>query len=261
MFDYHMHSRVSFDGQSDALDMALAAKERGLKEICFTDHIDREINVEKEIMVFDQQDYRDTYENLEVPGLKIRKGVEYGIKVGCKEQAREDLKRYDFDFILGSVHFVKEVDVYLEPYWEGKNLQEAYREFMEETLACVQEHDNFDVLGHLTFICKGRGNPYKELLYYKDHREIVDEILRELARKGKGMEINTSGVDRCGGFLPTADFFRRFKELGGEIVTIGSDSHNVERVGQYSWEACEIMKEIFGYVCTFEKRQPIFHKL
>ena len=180
MFDYHMHSKVSFDGKSDALEMALAAKERGLKEICFTDHIDREINVEKEIMVFDTQVYRDTYENLEVPGLKIRKGVEYGIKVGCTEQAREDLKRYDFDFILGSVHFVKEVDVYLEPYWEGKNLQEAYREFMEETLACVQEHDHFDVLGHLTFICKGRGNPYKELLYYKDHREIVDEILREL---------------------------------------------------------------------------------
>lgn len=261
MFDYHMHSRVSFDGKSDALDMALAAKERGLKEICFTDHIDREINVEKEIMVFDQQVYNNTYENLEVPGLKIRRGVEYGLKVGCAEQARVDLKRYDFDFVLGSVHFVKEVDVYLEPYWEGKNLQEAYREFMEETLACVREHDQFDVLGHLTFICKGRGNPSKELLYYRDHREIVDEILRELARKRKGMEINTSGVDRCGGFLPTADFFRRFKELGGEIVTIGSDAHNAERVGQYAGEACEIMKEIFGYVCTFEKRQPIFHKL
>ena len=261
MFDYHMHSRVSFDGKSDALDMALAAKERGLKEICFTDHIDHEINVEKEIMVFDQQVYNETYTNLEVAGLKIRHGVEYGLKVGCTEQIRQDLKRYPFDFVLGSVHFVKEEDVYLEPYWVGKNLQEAYKEFMEETLLCVQEHEDFDALGHLTFICKGRGNPYKELLHYKDHREIVDEILRELARKGKGMEINTSGVDRCGGFLPTADFFRRFKELGGEIVTIGSDSHNVERVGQYSKEACEIFKEIFGYVCTFENRQPIFHKL
>ena len=261
MFDYHMHSKVSFDGKSDALEMALTAKERGLKEICFTDHIDHEINVEKEIMVFDQQVYNATYDNLEVPGLKIRRGVEYGLKVGNKEQLRQDLKRCDFDFVLGSVHFVKEVDVYLEPYWQGKNLQEAYREFMEETLLCVQEHEDFDVLGHLTFICKGRGNPTKELLYYKDHREIVDEILRELARKGKGMEINTSGVDRCGGFLPTADFFRRFKELGGEIVTIGSDTHNAERVGQYSKEACEIFKEIFGYVCTFEGRQPIFHKL
>ena len=59
MFDYHMHSKVSFDGKSDALDMALAAKERGLKEICFTDHIDHEIHVEKEIMVFDQEIYQD----------------------------------------------------------------------------------------------------------------------------------------------------------------------------------------------------------
>ena len=261
MFDYHMHSRVSFDGQSDAIDMALAAKERGLKEICFTDHIDHEINVEKEIMVFDQKIYNETYDSLEVPGLKIRRGVEYGLKVGCTQQIREDLKRYPFDFVLGSVHFVKEEDVYLEPYWVGKNQEEAYREFMEETLLCVREHDDFDVLGHLTFISKGRANPTKALLRYEDHREIADEILRELARKGKGMEINTSGVDRCGGFLPTADFFRRFKELGGEIVTIGSDTHNVERVGQYSREACEIMKEIFGYVCTFENRQPIFHKL
>ena len=261
MFDYHMHSRVSFDGKSDALDMALAAKDRGLKEICFTDHIDREIHVEKELMVFDQQVYNAAYEPLEVPGLKIRRGVEYGLKVGCRDQAREDLKRYGFDFVLGSVHFVKEMDVYLEPYWEGKTLEFAYREFMEETLACVREHEDFDVLGHLTFICKGRGNPTKELLHYEDHREIVDEILRELARKGKGMEINTSGVDRCGGFLPTADFFRRFKELGGRIVTVGSDAHHVDRVGQYTGEACGILKEIFGYVCTFENRQPIFHKL
>ena len=67
MFDYHMHSKVSFDGLSDARDMALAAKERGLKEICFTDHIDHEINVEKEIMVFDQEIYNATYNNLKCP--------------------------------------------------------------------------------------------------------------------------------------------------------------------------------------------------
>ena len=93
------------------------------------------------------------------------------------------------------------------------------------------------------------------------HREIVDEILRTLAAKGKGLEMNTSGVDRCGGFLPTADYFRRFKELGGQIVTVGSDAHQAHRVGQYTFDACEILKDIFGYVCTFEDRKPIFHKL
>ena len=68
-------------------------------------------------------------------------------------------------------------------------------------------------------------------------------------------------MDRCGGFLPTADYFRRFKELGGEIVTIGSDAHTTGRVGQYALDACAVLKDIFGYVCTFENRQPVFHKL
>ena len=75
------------------------------------------------------------------------------------------------------------------------------------------------------------------------------------------MEINSSGVDRVGEFLPSADFLRRFHELGGEIVTIGSDAHAADRVGQYHKEALEIEKDIFGHVCTFENRTPIFHKL
>ena len=113
----------------------------------------------------------------------------------------------------------------------------------------------------MSYICKARAHPDPKPLYLKDHREIVDEILKILVQKGKGMEINTSGVDRCGDFLPREEFFRRFKELGGEIVTIGSDAHNTQRVGQYAGQACEMMKDIFGYVCTFEGRKPIFHKL
>jgi histidinol-phosphatase (PHP family) len=73
--------------------------------------------------------------------------------------------------------------------------------------------------------------------------------------------MNTSGVNRCGDFLPAAEYFRRFRELGGEIVTVGSDAHTADRVGEYTHRACEILRDIFGYVCTFEKREPIFHKL
>ena len=125
----------------------------------------------------------------------------------------------------------------------------------------VSVHNDFDVLGHITYISKLRARPSLRVIPPEDHMELVVAIMENLISKGKGLEINTSGVDRCGGFLPTADFFRRFKELGGEIVTIGSDAHNAERVGQYSREACEIFKEIFGYVCTFEERRPVFHKL
>lgn len=261
MFDYHMHSTVSFDGRSTPKEMARAARERGLREICFTDHIDHEPGKVPEGMVFDLGKYHACYDPLKMEGLKIRRGVEYGLTPDNRTMFAEDMARNDYDFVLGSVHFVDGLDVYLEPYWQGKDREQVYKDYLQMVYECVSVHDGFDVLGHLTYISKCRGNPSKELVCYEDHREIVDEILRLLANKGIGMEMNTSGVDRCGGFLPTKDFFCRFKELGGRIVTIGSDAHEDARVGQYAGEACEILKDVFGYVCTFEGRKPIFHKL
>lgn len=257
MFDYHMHSRVSFDGHNTGLEMALAAKEKGLKEICFTDHMDYTPEMD---MVFDIRKYAAEYDALEVPGLLIRRGVEYGITPDNPGQLQIDLKRRQFDFVIGSVHLVDGMDVYLEPFWRSRSVEEAVRSHLEETLCAVQVHGDYDVLGHLTYIAKARGNPTHALIRYEDHREIIDAILSELVRHDKGMEVNTSGIDRCGGPLPTMDMLRRFHELGGRIITVGSDAHDTARVGQYTREMTEQVKEIFGYVCTFENRQPVFHK-
>ena len=261
MFDYHMHSRVSFDGRDTGLQMAQAAKKAGLKEICFTDHLDYDPLGQMGVLAFDTAAYNAEYDELELPGLKIRRGMEFGMTEGNLAQFKEDLNRRHFDFVLGSIHFVDDLDVYFEPYWRGKTIFLAERRFLEATLACVEIHDDFDVLAHLTYISKTHSHPAPRPVAFDEHRELIDEILRVLARKGKGLEMNTSGVDRCGDFLPTADYFRRFRELGGEIVTVGSDAHTYDRVGQYSHRACEILKDIFGYVCTFEDRKPIFHKL
>jgi DNA-binding transcriptional regulator YhcF (GntR family) len=124
-----------------------------------------------------------------------------------------------------------------------------------------EEYYNWQEAFHLTYIGKTTSHHAPRCVPFEEHRELIDEILKTVAQKGKGLEMNTSGVDRCGGFLPTEDYFRRFKEFGGEIVTIGSDAHTASRVGQYSFEACAILKDIFGYVCTFQDRKPIFHKL
>ena len=261
MFDYHMHSRVSFDGHDTGEAMARAAKSAGLKEICFTDHLDYDPLEKMGVMAFDTDAYNAEYDHLEVPGLKIRRGMEFGMTCGNREQFRKDLKRRHFDFVLGSIHFADNLDVYFGEYWRGKTVFEAERRYLETTLDCVRVHEDFDVLGHLTYIAKARSHPAPRLVPFDDHREIFEEILRILAAKGKGLEMNTSGMDRVGGFLPAADYFRRFKELGGEIVTVGSDAHTADRVGQYSADACAILKDIFGYVCTFEDRKPIFHKL
>ena len=261
MFDYHMHSRVSFDGHDTGLALARTARERGLKEICFTDHLDYDPLGQMGVLAFDTDAYNAEYDGLEVPGLKIRRGMEFGMTVDNREQFRKDLQCRKFDYVLGSIHFVDDLDVYYPPYWEGKSIFDAERRYLEATLECVRLHEDFDVLAHLTYIAKTHCHPAPRPVPFAEHRELIDEILRTLARKGKGLEMNSSGVDRCGGFLPTADYFRRFKELGGQIITIGSDAHQSHRVGQYSREACEILKDIFGYVCTFEDRKPIFHKL
>ena len=261
MFDYHMHSRVSFDGHDTGEAMAKAALAAGLKEICFTDHLDYDPLELMGDLSFKTEDYNAEYDHLDIPGLLIRRGIEFGMTVDNREQFKKDLQRRPFDFVLGSIHFVDDLDVYFKPYWENKTVFQAERRYLEATLDCVKLHDNFDVLAHLTYLAKSTSHPAPRPIAYADHREIIDEILKVLVAKGKGMEINTSGVDRCGDYLPSVDMFRRFKELGGEIVTIGTDSHKCNRVGQYSFQACDYFKDIFGYVCTFQDRKPIFHKL
>ena len=261
MFDYHMHTVVSFDGKCRGIEMANAAVAAGLKEICFTDHLDYDPLGKMGVMAFDTEVYNREYDNLEVPGLLIRRGMEFGMTVDNRAQFKEDLKRRPFDFVLGSVHFVDDLDVYFTEFWSDKTVFQAERRYLETTLECVQLHDDFDVLAHLTYIAKTRCHKAPRPVPFEEHRELIDEILCTLAKKGKGMEMNTSGVNRCGGFLPTADYFRRFKELGGEIVTVGSDAHTDDRVGEYTHRACDILKDIFGYVCTFEDRKPVFHKL
>ena len=261
MFDFHMHSTVSFDGKDPAPLMVEAAVAAGLKEMCFTDHIDYDPDPGSEVGPFDTAVYLAAYDHLEHPTVKIRRGLEFGLMPDNMDIFKKDLQRYPFDFVLGSIHFVDGLDVYFQPYWEGKTVWQAEHRYLETTLECVQNHTDFDVLAHLTYISKCRCHPAPRPVPYEEHAELLDEILRTLAQKGKGLEMNTSGVDRCGDFLPYAPYFRRFKELGGEIVTVGSDAHTASRVGQYSYRACEILKDIFGHVCTFENRRPIFHKL
>ena len=261
MFDYHMHTVVSYDAENTPEEMVRAAIKAGLQEMCFTDHRDYDPLDPDHNIAFDLQKYSDAYDNLESDQIKIRRGFEFGMLPDNREQFAKDVAARHYDFVIGSAHFVQDLDPYFDIFWQGKTMDEAELIYMEQVLTCVQNHDQFDVLGHLTYLSKAWANPTNRPIEYKKYREIIDEILRELVRKDKGMEINTSGLDPVGVFLPSEDMLRRFKELGGKIVTVGSDAHNQDRVGQYCHEACKLACDIFGYVCTFQDRKPIFHKL
>lgn len=261
MFDFHLHSSVSFDSECQAIDILKKAEKAGLREICFTDHYDYNSERDKEHFLFLIDNYKNTYDNLTSSSVTVRRGVEYGLTEWNKCELEELLNSYKFDFVIGSVHYVNGFDPYYPDYWNGKTLKEAFELYLTETLRCVKIHDNFDVLGHLTYVCKSVHNPSHKTVEFNDFLDITDEIMKTLIKKGRGMEVNTSGVDRIGDFLPSFDYIKRFKELGGEIITVGTDAHDDTRVGQYINEVLENLKSIFGYVCTFESRKPIFHKL
>lgn len=261
MFDFHLHSNVSFDATGTPEEMLQAAAAAGLKEICFTDHLDYDPFAPIDKFTFDTQVYNRAYDHLTHPTVKIRRGMEFGMLPDNADMMVQDLQRRPFDFVIGSVHVAEGVDIYFPPFWKDKTIEQAERVYLEETLSCVQAHDGFDVLGHLTYISKARANPLKRTVRYEDYGELVDAIFEELIRKDKGIEVNTSGVAACGQFLPHDVYLRRFKELGGKIVTVGSDAHAPDRVGEQCDRVCQMLKELFGYVCTFENRQPIFHKL
>lgn len=261
MFDYHLHSTVSYDGRSTPEQLALAAKAAGLEEICFTDHLDYMHCLPRCETAFTPETYRSAYSSLNIPGLTIRHGVEVGLTPWNKEEIDRDLSCYPYDFVLGSIHFIDDKDPYMPPYWVGKDPLAAERQYFEEMLTCLKLHDNFDVLGHLTYISKCKAHPCPRIIPLEEYREIITEILKLLISKGKGIEVNTSGKDRCGDFLPGLPYLKLFQELGGEIVTVGSDAHDVTRVGQYAPQVLAVLKDIFGYVCTFENRKPVFHKL
>ncbi len=261
MFDYHMHSSLSFDSDASALKMAQKAAQVGLKEICFTDHYDYFNDPLIKPNLFNLQDYSNAYDNLSVEGIKIKKGVEFGLIDWNSPQLEELLDKRNFDFVIGSVHYVGGQDPYNKEYWQDKTVKQAFEIYLKGIYNCVKVHKDFDVLGHLTYVCKSKFNPTHKPVAFKDFSDITDEIMKILITKGIGLEVNTSGVDSAGVFLPDREFLVRFKELGGEIVTVGTDSHNEQRIGQYVPEALEMIKDIFGYVCTFENRKPIFNKL
>ena len=261
MFDFHVHSSASYDASFHPQLMADAAAKAGLSEICFTDHLDYMRSKPRQETGYDVAFYNELHSGVSAHGVTIRHGVEVGLTPWNKAEIREDLGKRHYDFVLGSVHFVADEDPYFAPYWQGKTVEEAELAFFRENLRCVELHEDFDVLGHLTYIGKTAAHPARRKVELAPYRDLTAAIFEALIAKGKGIEVNSSGVDVIGDFLPGEEFLRLYRDLGGEIVTVGSDAHTPERVGQYADRALTMLIEIFGHVCTFANREPVFHKL
>ena len=263
--DMHIHSLFSTDSDTPMESMVQAAVKAGIPTICFTDHIDYDYPVKDITFEFDIGRYKEAIDALKEKyksKILILMGVELGLQEHLGGRYRKLVEGYPFDFIIGSQHLVGNKDPYYPETFEGRTDMEIYREFFKETLRDIKAFHDFDSMGHLDYIV--RYGPNKNQFYsYEKYRNILDAILKKLADTNVGLEVNTGGYHYgLGEPNPCTDIIRRYKELGGEIITIGADAHTPDKIGYAFDRAAQVLKECgFEYYTVFKDRKPNFVKL
>lgn len=248
-YDYHSHSNYSSDAHTPMDKMIERAIDLGLTEFAITDHVDfaypsstltlSGINIKNyfDELMFNKRKYRHK--------IKVIVGVELSIRPDIAHICQALTESYAWDFVIGSTHDVKGLDWYYQESYEGKSKQQAYQEYFENMLECIKTCDCFDVIGHLDYVERYPRMYEDKALHYSDYADIIDEILTLLIKKGKGIEVNTSGFYyNLGRPQPQRAIIARYIELGGKIITVGSDAHRPDNIAAHFGDAWNILQEL-----------------
>lgn len=275
LFDNHNHSQFSFDGKRTSIrESAQSAFEKGLSGICFTDHCDFFVppmkamheDLASEVFDVEAQQQETDRVNAEFHSLRtaegdpfrIFKGIEIGVQKSCREQIRKHLSTHCFDQIIASVHYLDDTDPFYGGYYEGKDWKTAYGHYLETLYEeMVWLGKDFDIMGHYDYVARYAPYP-KSSIFYRDFSDIFDAMLKFLAQEGKALEINTKTYKDYNGRIPVpdTDILKRFREFGGEAVSLGSDSHDAGRTGDDFMKYVQIIKNAgFKYSAHFESRK------
>ena len=283
--DYHIHTEFSDDSREPMEKQIEKAIELGLQEICFTDHVDygikkdwEEGNIEwREGDGVSYADAKDPLANVDYPAyfdkigrmkeiygdrIRIRQGLEFGVQTITIPQYEKLWNRYggQLDFALLSIHQVDNKEFWTQDFQRGRTQKEYNEKYYEEILQVIRKFKHYSVLAHLDLIIRYDKNgvyPFSEV------KDLIAEILKTAIEDGKGIEINTS----CWHYgladtQPSRDILRLYHDLGGRILTIGSDAHTTRYLADHIRDAQQILREIgFREICTFEGMEPEFHNL
>ena len=256
--DFHTHTAWSPDSEAAMERMCAAGEAAGLYAMAVTDHVEipayRADGYDKALAGSD----REAGEmQVKFAGrLRIARGVELGEPLHDLPVAEELLAGYDFDVVIGSLHNLKDDQDFYYYDYANTDVLPLLDRYFEEVLAMVR-WGRFHTLAHLTY--PFRYFPAeKRPPDYRRWQDAIDAIFRAMAEKGLALEINVSGLRQAiGKTLPDLPLVRRFRELGGELVTVGSDAHAPEDVARPVREGLLTAKEAgFRYVAAFFGGRP-----
>ncbi len=267
LWDNHMHSSFSGDCKIPPLNMIKEAKNIGLSGITFTDHLDLDYaDEEKDMFLLDIPNYlkemRQIANEASSSSFQVLTGIEIGLQSQIADENLKIMNEANFDYIIGSIHLVDKKDPYYKEFWSGKNPIEMYQRYYETVLENIKLAPDFDALGHLDYIFRYCKEASTMDTYY-DYSDIVDEILQELIRNEIALEVNTgsyrNGLEQPN---PSPVILRRYKELGGQLITIGADAHKPEHIAAKFDILPEILLECgYSEYVVFKNRIPELYAL
>lgn len=252
LFDCHMHTEISYDSKMKIEEVLNVQKNKNIG-VVLTEHMDFNYP-KKDAFRFNPKEYFDKYENYRSESLLL--GVEVGMGLDIIEENKDLINAYNFDQIIGSIHLIGGKDIFLKDTYEGKSKIEIGEMYFKSMIENILVHPYINVLGHIDYI--SRYWPYEDKnLYYKDYADYIDTVLKTIGEKGIALELNTKKVENKEYLDLIHPIFLRYKELKGEMVTLGSDAHFRENIGK-SFELCdEFLKEVGLKRVHFRERKPI----
>lgn len=255
LFDSHMHTCFSTDSKMTIDEAVMKGKELGIG-ITITEHMDIAYP-DPGAFVFDVNQYFASYQNYRSKSVLL--GIEIGMRADCLEENCRLVESYPFDQVIGSVHVLDNIDIYAAAFYEGKTKEAVYGQYFESMLQCVRCYDGIHSLGHIDYIAR-YGRFADPEVYYHEFAEEIDEVLKVVAGKGKALEINTRRLDTKEAAEIIMPIYQRFYEVGGRLVTIGSDAHRMADVGKGLRIGQEIADRSHLKAVYFKEGQPQYVK-
>lgn len=265
MYDFHIHTSYSDDCNVEMESYIQPAIEKGLKGICFTDHIDIDYPNNTNKFMLEYAPYVKELNRLKEKykdKLEILLGVEFGMQPHILDTDASFFAEKTFDYVLGSIHATGKKELYGGDYLDGITEHQGIVNYFTEMLYCVKNFKSYNNLGHLDAINRyvsSETKPYSAEKYI----DYIEEIIKAVVAAGKGIELNTSGKRYgLGNFHPEPRIIKLYKQFGGEIITLGSDSHSTSTIAYGFSEALDLLAGCgFRYYTIYRNGKAEFIKI